>query len=116
MSNLTQFAPFAGGGLKSFQTGYIGIGASGGSGEDTCFTDVTISAVTVAKSIAGFYGACSNNGFTQAFYALDTSSGAASGIVFPRLTSTTNIRLSSNTPFAGASSRLSGRWQVAEAN
>jgi len=112
MSLLSQFAPFVGGGLKSFQTGYIAVTPSSGSGEDAKFTDVTISAVNTAKAIPGFYGSANNNSVFEAYYSFD-GSGAASGIIFPRLTSATNLRLSNNFFIFN---RFSGRWQVAEAN
>jgi hypothetical protein len=119
MSTLSQFAPFAGGGLKSFQTGYIGTGAApgSGSGEDTKFQDVTISAVTVAKSIPGAYGNAGVGGTIRAGY--QPASSSYSAILLPRLTSTTNLRLAVNwdpgAPFS-ADTNLSARWQVAEAN
>jgi hypothetical protein len=111
MSTLSQFAPFAGGGLKSFQTGYITASSTAGSGEDQTYTDVTISSSSTSKSIPGFYGAGINGNFTVAYYALDTGGGYNSFIVFPRLTSSTNLRLS-----AIGATKISGRWQVAEAN
>jgi len=115
MSTLTQFLPVSvGGGLKSFQTGYVGVTPSTGSGEDTRFTDVTISSVNTAKAIPGFFGSMVSTGNIEALYSWDGTSASAA-IVMPRLTSGTNLRLSANHSYA-ATFRLSGRWQVAEAN
>ena len=117
MSNLSQFAPFAGG-LKSFQTGYVATTtASSGSGEDTRFTDVTISAVVTAKAITAIYGNGIYNGFGPRAGITPTYSAA---IAMPRLTSTTNLRISCNwnpgLDVEGGNTGISGRWQVAEAN
>lgn len=116
MSVLSQFAPFAGGSIKSIQTGYSVITKTTGTGEDTSYGDVTISAVTTAKSVPNFYGILSNTGVTEAQYSFDGGgSGFIAGLIFPRLTSTTNLRLSSNLS-VGATSRINGRWYVVESN
>jgi hypothetical protein len=110
MSNLTQFAPFASGGLKSFQTGYFSTGSTvAGSGEDARYFDVTISSVVVAKSITGFQGSAPPYTPGSNYY---YDSANAQGIVTSRVTSTTNIRIANavNHQF------MVGRWQVAEAN
>jgi hypothetical protein len=110
MSNLSQFAPFAGGGLKSFQTGYVFGPGTVGTGEDNKFLDVTISSVTTAKSIPACYGSGSNASF--GIYLADTT--LTTSIMTPRLTSSTNIRLACDG--FGSVIRMGGRWQVAEAN
>jgi hypothetical protein len=119
MSTLSQFAPFAGGGLKSFQTGYVApasnsIGA--GSGEDAYFFDVTISAVNTAKAIPCCYG--SYQGFASNYsIQSEGSEGSTVGKVLPRLTSGTNLRLSTDINVFNVNvKRMAGRWQVAEAN
>lgn len=117
MSVLSQFAPFSGGGIKSIQTGYIAVVKTTGSGEDLGFADVGISAVTTAKSVPNFYGILNNQGGPiEAMYSYDgAGTGFASGIIFPRLTSSTNLRLSSNFPTT-TGSRINGRWYVVESN
>lgn len=116
MSTLSQFAPFAGGGLKSFQTGYTNGLASTGSGEDGVFIDVTISSVSTTKAIPGVYGAGLRSAYGFAAY---YQGWGASAIPLPRLTSGTNLRIG-NPQNAGASfdegTRWNFRWQVAEAN
>jgi hypothetical protein len=113
MSNLSQFAPFASGGLKSFQTGYGGGVITTGSGEDQGFFDITISSVNTAKAIpGGFGGSGQNSGLTNSnlyFY----QGGNTLASVMMRLTSSTNLRLSSP---GGAIGGIVARWQVAEAN
>jgi hypothetical protein len=115
MSTLSQFAPFASGGLKSFQTGFVStssISSGGALSEDSRFVDASISSVNTAKAIPGFDGA---------FYQLGVQGPSYQGngihaIVFPRLVSATVIRL--GTTYSGdlSSPQISGRWQVAEAN
>jgi hypothetical protein len=119
MSTLSQFAPFAGGGLKSFQTGYASTtAASSGSGEDTRFLDVTISSVSTSKAIPCIFG--SGQRADVALVAAYAYAGTLTlGIVLPRLTSSTNLRLSINGDLGasgGTTTAIVGRWQVAEAN
>lgn len=109
MSSLSQFAPFAGGGLKSFQTGFISVTSSAGSGEDARFVDVTVSAVTVAKTLPTFIGSSTNAG--SAVYFGNADNPVAQ--VLPRMISTTVLRLAC--PFA-ISPITVGRWYIAEAN
>jgi hypothetical protein len=118
MSNLTQFAPFAGGGLKSFQTGYASGGGSAGSvtatNEDNSFFDVTVSAITVAKAVTSFEGTCrANDSIGAGRQAYLAQYGANSGVVTTRMTSTTNLRLGASV-FSGP--YFAGRWKIAEAN
>lgn len=118
MSNLTQFAPFAGGGLKSFQTGYAANNnATTGTGEDTKYVDVTISSVNTAKAIPAAYGSGIRSGY--AYIATYYFSGARIAIILPRLTSGTNLRLScmfnAGDEYAEGTG-IASRWQVAEAN
>ena len=116
MSNLTQFAPFAGGGLKSYQTGYASSAGSNGTGQDYVFLDITTSSVTVAKTVTGFEGAMGNGAVDTALYSQDGGTRLFK-IVFTRMTSTTNLRLSNSGSLVGfAYAFISGRWQIAEAN
>jgi len=108
MSSLSQFAPFAGGGLKSFQTGYLSASLSSSSGEDATYYDVTLSAVTTAKTITGFQGAGGGNNY--GFYS--GYGGEAAAVITTRMTSTTNLRMAARS----AGPTLRGRWQAAEAN
>jgi hypothetical protein len=108
MSTLSQFAPFAGGGLKSFQTGYVNATMGGGSGEDAIFTDVTTSAVDVSKTITAFQGSSGSNNYRL----YSGYGGEAAAIISTRMTSTTNLRLASRS----AGQTLQGRWQAAEAS
>jgi len=107
MSNLTQFAPFAGGGLKSLQTGYVNGTSSSSTGEDARYFDVTVSAVVIAKSIPDFQG---NIGYGGGYYFY---ADQVQTIATIRLTSTTNLRVSSRDP---TYSNANGRWYLAEAN
>ncbi len=114
MSNLSQFAPFAGGGLKSYQTGYVAASTSTGSGEDTRFVDATVSSVNTAKTICSFDGGGANAvsvGNAMSYYA----SGIEMAIFSARMTSATNVRLS-NSRSSNFPQVVAGRWQIAEAN
>ena len=103
MSNLSQFAPFASGGLKSYQTGFYGdVATTGGGVEDRMYIDITVSAVSTTKSMLGVMGSA------KTFQ--DSTSGLLT--LTARLTSTTNLRLSSVWP----GDRFYARWQIAEAN
>lgn len=118
MSMLSQFAPFAGGGLKSFQTGYAtSNNATSGTGEDAKYVDVTISSVNTAKAIPAAYGSGIRNAY--GFLAAYSFSGVPMAIILPRLTSGTNLRLSCMFNAGGQYGEETGiasRWQVAEAN
>jgi hypothetical protein len=125
MSTLSQFAPFAGGGLKSFQTGYSNSGATQISlgtnhTEDAAYYDVTISSVSTSKTITGFQG---NIGGYESYYGTQSamimwnnSSPALRGtsVASTRLTSATNLRIS--TAFQNGFPIIKGRWQAVEAN
>lgn len=78
--------------VNSVQTGYVLGGAQVGSGEDTSYVDVTISAVNTAKSIIFI------NQWTNTYTSLTG-----------RLLNSTTLRLSHQSS-AGAGSR----WQVVE--
>ena len=120
MSSLSQFAPFAGGGLKSFQTGYVYTGASTNGvsfSEDIRFTDVTVSSVSTSKAISGIQGVCIT-GQLAAYYSANAVAQYQSSALTSRLTSATNLRLASNASYnvTYGSHQMMGRWQVAEAN
>lgn len=113
MSTLSQFAPFTSGGLKSYQTGYVSSGVTNGTGEDSRFFDVTVSSVNTSKTITSFDGSGTGGGGNDAMSYF--SSTAAQIFIFAgRMTSATNLRLSTSTGFAV--NNLRGRWQIAEAN
>lgn len=116
MSSLSQFAPFASGGLKSYQTGYVDVVAPsvGGGGQDVRIVDVTVSSVSTSKTMCSFDGA---GGSSEAagrgqIYSQDTYAFA---IVAPRMTSSTNLRLATASQL-GSVGCIQGRWQIAEAN
>ncbi len=112
MSSLSQFAPFASGGLKSFQTGYVSVSTGSmneGSAEDTVYLDVSLSSVTASKTITAFQGSLGFN--TYAMYSGD--SGAPALITTTRMVSSTVLRIAVSRGFGGT---LQGRWQAAEAN
>ena len=94
MSTLSQFA---GARIKSVQSIYVANGTafSTGTGEDAKYIDVTISAVNTSKSI-----------FLPSGYA----SNHYGNSMTPRLTSSTNVRLTNGTSATAALCR----WQVVE--
>lgn len=109
MSTLTQFA---GAGLKSVQTGYVDTSTlTIGTGEDVRHLNVTIAAVqNPSKCVVRFVGG--HNSGSAAVGGGTMKAGSLT--VFeatPRLTSATNLRLSSTSGDAG---RMSGRWYVEE--
>jgi hypothetical protein len=120
MSSLSQFAPFASGGLKSFQTGFVSTSsASSGSGEDIRFLDVAISSVSTSKAIPNMFGSGARADIPIIAAYSWAGDNITVGIVLPRLTSSTNLRLSVNGDlgaYGGTTTAIVGRWQVAEAN
>lgn len=114
MSTLSQFAPFAGGGLKSFQTGWLYTTAntqSPAAQEDNSYLDISVSSVNTAKTVTSFEGSTSGGYNYQSAQLYDKE--GPSGIITTRMTSATNLRLASmvwNSPIYG------GRWKIAEAN
>jgi hypothetical protein len=118
MSTLSQFAPFAGGGLKSFQTGYVsGAGGSLGSGEDNSFRNVTVSSVNTAKTVTSFQGSSIGDFIGGGSYAYDFSGFSNStGITTTRMSTATNLVLATAQRNSGNVAAITGRWQVAEAN
>ena len=100
-----------GGGLKSVQGGYASgtaaLGSTASGDQDSRYVDVTISAVDVAKAVPlvrGGWGASSSAAGLQ-------SGSTASSVPFARLTSATNLRLS--TPL-GANNAYAIQWTVVE--
>jgi hypothetical protein len=113
MSSLSQFAPFAAGGLKSFQTGFLTQTTTTSpavSGEDRNFRDVTVSAVNTAKTITAFQGSGAFNTDSQLY----SSGTSINTIMTTRMTSSTNLRVA--TQYSMTQMISAGRWQVAEAN
>jgi hypothetical protein len=112
MSSLSQFAPFASGGLKSFQTGYVSVNVSSlsnGSAEDSLYLDVGLSSVTASKTITAFQGSLGSN--TYGMYS--GYAGEATLIPTTRMISSTVLRIAVSRGLGGT---LQGRWQAAEAN
>ena len=104
MSTLSQFAPFAGGGIKSIQTGAVSAAMTGGGGGALATSNFTISAVTIAKSIPEFQGVGRSGG-----------GGASDGINMASvLTTTTNLQVNQYTFYSNWI--LYGRWYVVESN
>jgi hypothetical protein len=116
MSNLSQFAPFAGGGLKSYQTGYVMVVSPsfGVGGQDGRIVDVTVSSVSTSKTMCSFAGAGVNSEASERGQAY-SQDGYAFAIVAPRMTSSTNLRLATSYSLAFIGC-IQGRWQIAEAN
>jgi len=116
MSSLSQFAPFAGGGLKSFQTGYVqtDTATQTSAGEDWNYVDVSISSVSTTKSIPNAFGSFGSSVSSRGYYFASTSNQFA--VVYPRLTSSTNLRLSNSGAGVYLGTSVAARWQVAEAN
>lgn len=97
------FAPAATSPIKSIQTGYASSAAlSSGSGEDSKYLDVTISAVNAAKSVVMFEGGAGSS------ISASTSYSNTNKCTY-RLTSSTNLRISNP-----SQSAIAGRWQVVE--
>ena len=98
--------------IESIQEGYVAVASlTAGSGEDAHYTDVTISAVVIAKSVAVFEGIAGNNAGYPTAYTI--SSGVFGREPTARLTSTTNLRIAS----AGGTTpptHMTGRWKVVE--
>lgn len=117
MSNLSQFAPFAGGGLKSFQTGYLQAAATSGSvvyaNEDVSYANVTVSSVNTSKAITVFEGSMRAFDTLGGYQAYSGNAGYWWGVITSRMTSATNLRLAS---VVWSTPAISGRWKIAEAN
>jgi hypothetical protein len=117
MSTLSQFAPFAGGGLKSFQTGFFQSGSTNGgvaySSEDVSYNDVTVSSVNTSKAITAFEGSMRAFDSLGGYQAYSAGGGYWWGVITSRMTSATNLRLAS---VVWSTPAISGRWKIAEAN
>jgi hypothetical protein len=109
MSNLSQF--FSGGGIKSIQSGYIAGASTGGStstaDQDSRTWDVTVSSVDVNKVIILVDGSSSGSAGGAGRISGSTDSFAVLG----RMTSATNLRLSST---QANGSNIAARWQLVE--
>lgn len=97
--------------IASIQTGYVDVvsGSAGSPGEDYTYYNITISAVSATtKCLCFFQGSAANSAVVNpGFY---YNSGGPQGIPTARLTSTTNLRLSSRSSLM----EFSGRWYVVE--
>lgn len=80
---------------KGVQTGYASGVASGGSGEDDGYYDVTITAVTTTKALVLLHQTVASGAYRYC----------------GRLTSTTNLRISTS---GGNGSTVAVRWYVIE--
>jgi hypothetical protein len=117
MSTLSQFAPFAGGGIKSIQTGYLNnvTGSNGTNAtEDERFRDVTISSVNTNKAVPDFFGSAGLENLSGGYYFFNTTWRTSS--IRPRFTSSTNLRLSTFGTDQGGTPYYLGRWYVIESN
>jgi len=109
LSSLLSLQPI----IPEVQSGFLnGISPSTGSGEDVFYYNVTISAVSAVANCAIFlYG-----GFADANLDADPllrASGAkGTYIIHPRLTSTTNLRISCATIETITTPIITARWQV----
>lgn len=105
-----------GGGVKSIQTGYVRSATlASGTGEDNRYLDITISGVNVSKSmvmVSGSGGA-GTLGFDGSYYSSVTSSGVVF-VLFPKLTSATNLRLGTKDVNSNSASSIAARWTVVE--
>lgn len=95
--------------IKSIQTGYVNTGTvSTGTGEETRYLDVTISAVNPAKAVIEFIGGSGNNASNSMNY-----NGANSFKCTTRFVNATTLRIMTlNT----ATTTIVGRWTVVEYN
>jgi hypothetical protein len=101
-----------GGGMKKHAEGYIDTRTlSSDTGEDAKYVDVTISALPdLSKAECVFIGASTNWSDNDDLPAYQSSTATrAMGIVLPRLTSATNLRLSLASAAAGG---VRGRYTV----
>lgn len=115
MSTLSQFAPFASGGLKTFQTGYLRTNSiSTSSGEDDRYVDISISSVSTAKAIPAFMGSWGQNNYNSGQLIFPNTLYSFTGFATIRLISGTTIRL--GLAQNRDNLQIGGRWQVAEAN
>ena len=110
MTTLSELFPSSA--IESIQEGYVAATSlTAGSGEDAYYTDVTISAVVVAKSVVVFEGIAGNIGSYATAYTISSTYFGRKPTA--RLTSTTNLRIAS----AGGTSpptHMTGRWKVVE--
>jgi hypothetical protein len=101
-----------GGGVNSIQDGYINTSSlTTGTGQDLRYVDVTISSVVVANSVVTFQGSGSTNASRVPDYFSNTA--ISQPIAIPRLTSSTNLRISCPTSTAPAAA-IAGQWVVVE--
>jgi len=116
MSTLSQFAPFAGGGIKSIQTGYINATATSGTAgdQDERYIDTTISSVNTSKAVSDVFGTASGSSNAAGYFFFGTSERTSS--LRPRLTSATNLRISTYGTNQGGTPTILCRWYVIESN
>lgn len=112
-------ALIAGGGSVNVQTGYVDTTTitTGGTGENASYIDVTISAVSnIAKCSVRFDGGGTTSTPPNIFQTYAKSGATVSFMCTARLTSTTNLRISSpaSTTSSNFTTQISGRWTVEE--
>ena len=107
---MSTFSQFAGGGVRSIQTGYVQTsGLAVGSGEELKYFDVTVSAVTnVAKCLVTFNGSANSGGSSAATY---YNSGIPLVIPTIRVLNSTTIRIMMSSAVVV---NLTGRWTLIE--
>lgn len=115
MTNLSDLFPTNASPIKSIQSGFVASGTlSSGSGEDAKYIDVTISAVTTSKCAVQFDGGFGGSASAGAYF-VSTGTSAVTIIASARLTSPTNLRISTSSSNSNITN-LAGRWQVVEYN
>ena len=107
MSSLSQFAPFAGGGIKSIQQGLTNTSIAGAGGYIS--TNFTISSVNTAKAIPEFQGNLQGGNL-----GLDPNQAGSRSNAACVLTSSTNLQVGNYVRYSGW--YLYGRWYVVESN
>jgi hypothetical protein len=108
MSTMSQF--FGGGAIKSIQTGYINASMTPGTSntEDAWSINVTINSVATGKTMLYVFGTAGEEQSSKGRYFASTSFPTSA--ILPRLTSSTNLRLSAR------NSEIAARWYVIEFN
>ena len=107
MTNLSDLFPQSA--VQSVQEGYIDVTSlSTGSGEDTRYKDITISAVDTAKCVCRFVGTMASSSANARYY--NYNMAPAQHIPTAKLTSTINLRIGCSTTDA----YIAGRWVVVE--
>lgn len=110
MSTMSQFFGGNAGAIKSIQSGYVQADMTAGTGEDSSFVDITINPVSTAKTVLDVFGSASFVTNSAGYIFNSTSTSNATAVLRPRLTSSTNLRISSR------ATNILCRWYVIEFN